>query len=109
MLSESLCHTSHCSSKKGKPGATQAETKWLVIDYRELDKQIPKVQMTQAKATGGLALIESTKIDHIWSKLRETKYLTILDIRSGYHYISIHQIQDQRLHLFVYMWNAYGG
>ena len=32
--------------RKSKPGAPLAETKRLVIDYRELNKQIPKVQTT---------------------------------------------------------------
>ena len=33
-------------SRKSKPGAPLAETKRLVIDCRELNKQIPKVQTT---------------------------------------------------------------
>ena len=43
--------------------------------------------MTQAKSKGSLALIETAKISHIWSKLRGAKYLTILDIMSGFHHI----------------------
>ena len=35
--------------RKSKLGAPLAEMKRLVIDYRELKKQTPKVQMTQAK------------------------------------------------------------
>ena len=46
--------------------------------------------MTQAKLKGTLAIIETAKIDHIWSKLRVAKYFAILYIRSGYHHISIH-------------------
>ena len=37
---------------KSKPGAPLAETKRLVIDYQELNKQIPRVQMTLAKSKG---------------------------------------------------------
>ena len=66
--------------RKSKPGAPLAETKQLVIDNWELNKQILKVQTTQAKSKGGPALIESAKIDHIRSKLRGIKYLSILDI-----------------------------
>ena len=73
-----------------KPGACLAETKRLVIEYRELNKQIPKVHTIQAKSKGSLALIETAKIDHIWSKLRGTKYISILDIHSRYYHISIH-------------------
>ena len=35
-------------------------------------------------------LIEMAKIDHIWAKLRDARYFSSLDIRSGYHHISIH-------------------
>ena len=58
--------------RKSKPGAPLAETKRLVIDYRELNKQIPKVQTITAKSKGSLMLIETAKIDHIWSNLRGT-------------------------------------
>ena len=37
--------------------------------------------MTQAKSKSSLALIETAKIDHIWSKLKGVRYSTILDIR----------------------------
>ena len=35
--------------RRSKPGSTLTETKRLVIDYHELNKQIPKIQSTQAK------------------------------------------------------------
>ena len=76
--------------RKCKQSAPLAETKRLVIDYPELNKQIPKVQMTQAKLNGSLALLKMAKIDHIWSRLKGAKYFTIIDIRSGYHQILIH-------------------
>ena len=47
------------------------------------------------KLRGSLALIETAKIDHIWSKLKEGKDFTLLDIISVYHHISIHP--DSRL------------
>ena len=53
--------------RKCKSEAPLAETKRLVIDYRELNKQIPKVQTTQVKSKGSLVLIETAKLDHIWS------------------------------------------
>ena len=56
--------------RKSKPSTPLGETKLLVIDYWELNMQIPRVQMTQAKSKGCLALIKTTKIDHIWSKLK---------------------------------------
>ena len=66
--------------RKSKPGTPLVETKRLVIDYHELNKQIPKVQTTQTKPKGSPALIETAKIDHIWSKLKDAKYFSILDI-----------------------------
>ena len=54
--------------RKSKPGVPLGETKRIVIDYYELNIQIPRVQTTQAKSKGSLALIETDKIDHIWSK-----------------------------------------
>ena len=59
--------------RKGKPVAPLVETKRLVIGYRELDKQIPNIQTTQAKSKGSLVLIETAKTDPIQSKLRGTK------------------------------------
>ena len=81
--------------RKGKPGTPLAETKALVIDYQELNKQISKVQTMQVKLKGSLALIETAKIDLIWSKWKGANYFTIIDNKSGYHHISIHQ--DSRL------------
>ena len=43
--------------RKSKPGAPLAETKRLVIDYRELNKQISKAQTTQAKSKVALILL----------------------------------------------------
>ena len=76
--------------RESKEGTPLAETKLLVIDYRELIQQIPKVKTTQAKSKGSLALIETTKIDHIWSELKEVTFFTIPEIGSGYNHISIH-------------------
>ena len=57
--------------RKSKQGTSLAETKRLVIDYRELNQQILRVQTTQAKSKGILAVIETVKIDHIWSKFKD--------------------------------------
>ena len=35
-------------------------------------------------------LIEIAKIDHIWAKLKGARYFSSIDIRSGFHHISIH-------------------
>ena len=71
--------------RKNKPGEPLAETKRLVRDYQELNKQIPKLQTTQAKSKDSLALIKTTNNDQLWSELNRAKYFTVLNIRSGNH------------------------
>ena len=62
----------------------------MVIGYHELSKQLPKVQTAHAKSQGSILLIATAQIDHIWAKLKGAKYFSSLDIRSGYHHISMH-------------------
>ena len=66
------------------------KTKRLVIDYCELNKQLPKVQTVQAKSKSSIVLIETTMIYHIWTKEKGEWYFSSFHIRSGYHHISIH-------------------
>ena len=54
--------------RKCKPDAPLAETKRVVTDYWELNKQIPQVEMRQAKLKGSLALIKMAKMNHILSR-----------------------------------------
>ena len=75
---------------KAPPGTSLMETKRLVIDCCELNKQLANVQTAQAKSKGSIVLIETAKIDHIWAKLKGAKYFSSLNIRSGYHHNSIH-------------------
>ena len=72
------------------PGSSLTETKGLVIDYHEFNKQLPKVQTVQAKSKGSIVLKETTKIDNIWVKLKSAKYFSLLNIRSGCHHTSTH-------------------
>ena len=51
--------------QKAPAGSSLTEMKRLVINYRELHKHLPEVQMVQAKVKGTIALIETAKIDHI--------------------------------------------
>ena len=46
-------------------------------------------ESAQNKSKGLLALIPTPKIEHIWYKLRKAKYLSAIDLRSGYHHIPI--------------------
>ena len=46
-------------------------------------------ESAQNKSKGLLALIPTPKIEHIWYKLRKAKYLSAIDLQSGYHHIPI--------------------
>ena len=93
---------------KAPLGSSLTETKRLVIDYHELNKQLPKVQTVQAKSKGSIVFIERAKIDHIWAKLKCARDFSSLDIRSGYHHISIHPESRPKTALFVLMVNLSG-
>ena len=77
-------------SCKAPAGSSLTEITRLVINYQDLNKQLPKVQMVQVKAKGTITLLEMAKTDHIWAKLEGAQYFSSLDIRVGYHHISIH-------------------
>ena len=47
--------------------------------------------------------METAKIDHIWVKPKGAWYFSSLNIRSGYHHISIHPESRPKQHLFVLM------
>ena len=88
---------------KVPPWSSLTKTKRLVIGYYELNKKLPQVQTTQAKSKGSIVLIETAKIDHIWAKLKGARYFSSLDIRSGYHHISIHpDVRPKTAFIFPY-------
>ena len=77
--------------RKSKPGVPLAETKRSAIDYCELNKQIPKVQSSQAKSE---ALIEIVKIEHTLSKLKvQNIFLSLTSCQNTITSLYI-QIQD---------------
>ena len=47
------------------------------------------MQTTQAKSKGALALVHTPNIGQIWAKLKNAKYFSTLDIRSGFHHMPI--------------------
>ena len=74
---------------KAPVGSLLTGTKRLVINYQKLNKQLTKVQTVQAKVKGTVMLTETAKIEHIWAKLKGAQYFSSLDMRGGYHRISI--------------------
>ena len=88
--------------RKHKPGAPLKETKGLVIDYWEFNKQLPQVQTVQTKPKGMLALIPTPKMEHLLARIKDAKYFSSIDLRSGYHHIPIAKADrhNQLLHVF---------
>ena len=76
-------------NRKCKPGAPLKEQKHLVIEYTKLHRQLLMAETAQNKSKGLLTLIPTSKIEHIWHKLKSAKYLSTIDLRSGYHHIPI--------------------
>ena len=60
-----------------------------MIDYHALNRLAPTVKTTQAKLKGALALVHTPNIDQIWTKLKDARYFSTLDIRSGFHHMPI--------------------
>ena len=56
------------------------ETKRLVIDYWELNKQLPQVQTVQTKSKGMMELIPTCKMEHLLSRIKGAKYFSSIDL-----------------------------
>ena len=73
--------------KKSVPGEPP---KWqLCVDYRAINKLLPKVQKANSNAKGVLSLVPLPKINEIYARLQGTKYFTTLDMRMGYPHIAL--------------------
>ena len=77
------------NKKSQHPSAELSDMRRLVIDYHVLNRLAPTVQTTQAKSKGTLALVHTPNIDQIWAKLKNAKYFSTLDTRSGFHHMPI--------------------
>ena len=61
----------------------------MCVDYRALNKLLPPVKKVNSNAKGVLSLVPLPKIDEIYAKLRNTCIYSTLDLRSGYHHITL--------------------
>ena len=61
----------------------------MCIDYRALNSLLPPVKKAYSNAKGVLTLVPLPKIDEIYAKLQGSSIYTSLDLRSGYHNISL--------------------
>ena len=93
------------NKKSQDPSAELSDSRQLVIDYRALNRLAPTVQTTQAKSKGALALVHTPNIGQIWAKLKNMKYFSTLDIRSGFHHMPI---KKEDRHKTTFVVNSYG-
>jgi hypothetical protein len=73
--------------KRAPPGAPVKETKRMVIDYRRLNSIGPEVDGPKNK--GALSLVPLPKIDDMLATLKDAKFFSKLDMRSGYYHIKL--------------------
>ena len=72
--------------KKSQPG--EPHKKRLCIDFRKINDLQKKV-IREGKSKGCLSLILLLKIDEMYAKLKEAKFFSIIDLRSGYYHIAL--------------------
>jgi len=73
--------------KKSAPG--EPPRRRMCVDYRALNELLTNVQKVGSNAKGVLTLIPLPKIDEMYGQLCGAKVFTSLDLRSGYHHISL--------------------
>ena len=56
----------------------------MCVDYRMLNKLLPKVDKVHLKAKAVLTLVPLPKIDEIYAKLEGSTIYSTFDMRSGY-------------------------
>ena len=61
----------------------------MCVDYRALNKLLPPVKKAHSNAKGVLSLVPLPKIDEIYTKLKDSKVFSTLDMRSGYHHVEM--------------------
>ena len=93
------------NKKSQHPLVELSDTRRLMIDYHALYQLAPSVPTTQAKSKGALALVHTPNIDKIWAKLKNTKYFSTLDIRSGFHHMPI---KKEDMYKTAFVVDSYG-
>ena len=75
--------------KKTAPG--ELPRRRMCVDYRMLNKLLPKVDKAHSKAKGVLTLVPLPKIDEIYAKLEGSTIYSTFDMRSGYYHLELSQ------------------
>ena len=90
----------HVVHRKHKEGAELRDTKRLVVDFRQLNKQLIKVDSKDCNQHGTLSMFPGPKIETLWHQLRGHSIFSSVDLRSGFHSIRIRQ-SDRHKTAFV--------
>ena len=72
--------------KKSAPG--EPPKRRLCVDFRKVNKLQQEV-ITAGKTKGQISIHPLPKIDEMYAKLKGTKVLSTIDLRSGYHHIAL--------------------
>ena len=72
--------------KKSQPG--EPPKKRLCIDFRKINN-LQQTVITEGKSKGCLSLVPLPKIDEMYAKLKEAKFFSTIDLRSGYYHIAL--------------------
>jgi putative transposase len=80
--------------KKAGPG--EPPQKRMCVDYRALNATLPKVQKVGSNAKGILTLVPLPKIDELNARLAGAFVFSTLDLRMGYHHISLSKEAQQK-------------
>ena len=73
--------------KKSAPG--EPIQRRMCVDYRALNALLPKTLKVGSNAKGVLSHVPLPKIDELYARLRGAKFFSILDVRMGYHHMSL--------------------
>ena len=70
----------------------------LCIDFRKVN-DLQQDIITAGKTKGQISIHPLPKIDEMYAKLKGAKVTSTIDLRSGYHYITLGKSSRARLHL----------
>ena len=73
--------------KRSAPG--EPPKRRMCVDYRALNKLLPPVKKAHSNVKGVLSLVPLPKINEIYTKLKDSKVFSTLDMRSGYHHVEM--------------------
>ena len=92
----------YCSCQKHTPEGSSQQFR-LCVDYRKINSLLPSVTSATGTKKGTFTLMPLPKIDELFTLLKGTRYLTALDLCSGYYHIKLDEesIAKSTLQWFV--------